>query len=150
MKRLPSYIMPMLLLMAMVGAQTTILSQTPNRGTRRKSTATLNVRVFFGSQMGGQLDVPCSALKIVATPQNGQPIEQAASGPQVGAKGGQCTASLKNVPAGVPIMLKAVHSSNLSSNPDDSYELPAGKWSNPLTLKAGSTVMKYIKIDGKP
>jgi hypothetical protein len=142
MKKLLLYAMPMLLLMAIVGAQTTVSPQ-------RISTATLNVRVYFGSQMGSQMAGPCSAIKIVATPQNGQPIEQMASGPQVGAKGGQCTASLKNVPAGVPIQLKAVFS-DLSSNPDDSHELPAGKWSNPLTLKAGSTVMKYIKIDGKP
>jgi len=146
MKKLTLYAIPMLFLMAMVGAQTNIRPQAP----KTISTATLNVRVFFGTQMSGHANGPCSAIKIVATPQNGKPIEQAASGPQAGAKGGQCTASLKNVPAGVPIELKAVHSSNFSSNPDDSHELPAGKWSNPLTLQAGSTVMKYIKMDGKP
>lgn len=142
MKRLPLYASLTLLLMAVVGAQTIVSSQ-------RGKTATLNVRVYFGTQMGEQAAGPCSEIKIVATPQNGKPIEQAASGPQVGAKGGQCTASLKNVPAGVPIVLKAVYS-DLPSKPDDTHELPAGKWTNPLTLKAGTTVMKYIKIDGKP
>jgi hypothetical protein len=142
MNKLPLYATLSLLLMAVLGAHTTVNSQ-------RTRTATLNVRVYFGSQMGGQAAGPCSEIKIVATPKNGQPIEQAASGPQAGAKGGQCTASLKNVPAGVPIELKAVYS-DLSSNPDDSHELPAGKWTNPLTLTAGTTVMKYIKIDGKP
>jgi hypothetical protein len=142
MKRLRLFVLPMLLLMVVIGSQSSVSSQ-------RKRTATLNVRVYFGSQMGGQAAGPCSEIKIVATPQNGQPIEQAASGPQSGAQGGQCTASLKNVPAGVPIELKAVYS-DLSSNPDDTHELPAGKWTNPLTLKAGSTVVKYIKIDGKP
>jgi hypothetical protein len=134
--------MPVLLIAALVGAQAAVSSQ-------RGRTATLNVRIFFGSQMGGQLPGPCSTIKVVATPKNGQPIEQAASGPQSGAKGGQCTASLKNVPANVPVELKAIYS-DLSTNPDDSHELPAGKWTNPLTLKAGTTVMKYIKIDGKP
>ena len=133
--------------MAMVvGTQTNILAQQPKMPTLQ--TATLNVRVYFGGQMGNLASGPCSEIKIVATPQNGKPIEQAASGPQAGAKGGQCTASLKNVPAGVPIVLKAVYS-DLPSTPDDSHELPAGKWSNPLTLKAGSTVMKYIKLGGK-
>lgn len=131
--------MPMLFLMAMVGTQTNILAQQPK-------TATLNVRVFFGKP--GDASGPCSGIKIVATPQNGQPIWQYASGWQTGAKSGQCTGSLK-VPAEVPIVLKAEFG-KVPSKPDDSHELPAGKWSNPLTLKAGSTVMKYIKIDAKP
>lgn len=142
MKKLPLYVIPVLLLMAVVGSQTTVSSQ-------RTSTATLNVRVFFGPQMGSQAAGPCSEIKIVATPENGTPIEKMASGPQSGAKGGQCTASLKNVPAGVPVELKAVYS-DLPSKPDDTHELPAGKWTNPLTLKAGTTVMKYVMIDGKP
>ena len=142
MKKLPLYVMPILLLAAVAGAHTPVSSQ-------RTRTANLNVRVYFGSQMGGQAAGPCSEIKIVVTPQSGQPIEQAASGPQSGAKGGQCTASFKNLPAGVPLELKAVYS-DLSSKPDDSHELPAGKWTNPLTLKAGSTAVKYIKIDGKP
>ena len=142
MKRLPLYAIPVLLLIAVVGSQINVSSQ-------RTNTATLNVRVYFGPQMGSQAAGPCSEIKIVATPQNGTPIEQAASGPQSGAKGGQCTASLKKVPAGVPVELKAVYS-DLSSKPDDTHELPAGKWTNPLTLSAGSTVMKYIMIDGKP
>lgn len=140
MKKLTLYAMPMLFLMAMVGTQTNIFAQQPK-------TATLNVRVFWG-QAASPGSAPCSVIKIVATPQNGQPIWQWASGWQTGAKSGQCTASLK-VPAGVPIVLEAVFG-KVSSKPDDSHELPAGKWSNPLTLKAGSTVMKYIKIDGHP
>ena len=116
---------------------------------QRMATANLSVRVFFGRQMGGILPGACSEIKIVATPKNGKPIVQTASGPKVGAKGGQCTASLKNLPAGVPIELKAVYS-DLSSQPEDSYPLPAGKWTNPITLKAGSTEVKYIQIDGKP
>lgn len=142
MKRLLWYALPALLLVAAAGSQTAVVSQ-------RTRTATINVRVFFGSQMGGQAAGPCSEIKIVATPQNGKPIVQAAAGPQSGAKGGQCTASLKNVPAGVPVELKAVYS-DLSSSPDDTHELPAGKWANPITLKPGSTEVKYIKIDGKP
>ncbi|WP_448533555.1 hypothetical protein [Parathermosynechococcus lividus] len=142
MKKLPLHVTLGLLFIAAVDLNATVNAQ-------RLRTATLNVRVFFGSQMGGQLPAPCSAIQIVATPKNGQPIQQAASGPQVGAKGGQCTASLKNVPAGVPIELKAVYL-DLPSQPDDSYDLPAGKWTNPLILEPGSTVMKYIKIDGKP
>jgi len=141
MKKLTLYAMPILFLMAMVGTQTNILAQQPK-------TATMNVRVFF-AQPGDQASGPCSGIKIVATPENGQPIWQYASGPQTAAKGGQCTASLKQVPAGVPVVLKAVFG-DVPSNPDDTHELPAGKWTNPLTLKAGSTVMKYIKINGKP
>jgi len=116
---------------------------------QRMATANISVRVFFGSQMGGVLPGPCSEIKIVATPKNGPSIVKPASGPTSGAKGGQCTAELNNLPAGVPIQLKAVYS-DLSSQPDDSFELPAGKWKNPLTLKAGTTDVKYIKIDGKP
>jgi hypothetical protein len=142
MKKLLLYAISTLFLMSLVGAHTNIRSQ-------RTATANLNVRVFFGPQMGSQAAGACAEIKIVATPQSGTPIEQFASGPKVGAKGGQCTASLKNLPAGVPIELKAVYS-DLPSKPDPTHELPAGKWTNPLTLKAGSTVMKYIMIDGKP
>ena len=133
--------MPTLLLAVVAGTLTTI-SCGPAK------VATLNAGVIFGSQLG-HLPSPCSDIKIVATPKNGKPIEQAASGPQTGAKDGDCTASLKNVPAGVPVELKAVYS-DLPSRPDVSHPLPAGQWTNPLTLQAGSTVMKYIEIDGKP
>jgi hypothetical protein len=136
--------MPLLLLAAVVGTQTTA-GQSPTR----IKLATLNVRVFFGSQIGSHLPGPCSDIKIMVTPENGQPIVQAASGPQSAAKGGQCTASFKNVPAGVPVELKAVYI-DIISKPDDSHDLPAGKWTNPLTLQAGSTTMKYLIIQGKP
>lgn len=141
MKRLLFYPLAMMLIAASIGTQQPVNSQLP------PATATINVRVFFGQGMPLQLDskTPCSAIKIIATPQNGQPIAQAASGPQSGAKGGQCTASLKNVPANVPIELKASYYL-ASSAPDDSYDPPAGKWTNPLTLKAGEKVMKYIKL----
>jgi hypothetical protein len=141
MKRLCFYTLAMLLIGASVGAQQPVNSRQPS------ATATINVRVFFGEGLSNGLDskTPCSAIKIIATPKNGQPIEQAASGPQSGAKGGQCTASLKHVPANVPIELTASYYF-FSSKPDDSYDPPAGKWTNPLTLKAGQTVMKYIKL----
>lgn len=126
-----------------------VISSWASADAQRIATANLNVRVFFGSQMGGSLSSPCSDIKIVATPKNGKPIIQTATGPKSGAKGGQCTASLKNLPAGVPIELKAVYS-DFPSEPDNSYPLPAGKWTNPITLKAGTTDVKYIKIDGKP
>jgi hypothetical protein len=143
MKRLHFYAMAMLLLVAIVGTQQAVSSQPA------PATATIYVRVFYGQQWGAkQLDGPCSAIRIIATPQNGPPIAKLASGPTSGAKAGQCTASLK-VPANVPVVLTAEYA-GFYSEPDDSYGPPAGKWTNPLTLKPGETVMKYIKVDGKP
>lgn len=139
MKRLYFYAMAMLLIGASFGAEQPVNSHPP------QATATINVRVFFGKGLPSQLDSPCSAIKIVATPKNGQPIGQAASGPNSGATGGMCTASLKNVPANVPVELKATYYL-ATSMPDDSYGPPAGKWTNPLTLKPGETVMKYLKL----
>jgi hypothetical protein len=145
MKRLHFYAMAMLLIGAIVGLQQAVSSQTPTA----PAPGTINVRVFFGKQLGS-INGPCSTIKIIAKPKNGNAIVQLASGPKLGAKGGQCTGSLKNVPVNVPITLTAEYADSLSSKPDDTYGPPAGKWTNPLTLKPGETVMKYLKIDGKP
>ena len=147
MKRLHFYATAMLLLVAIVGTQQAVNSQPP--AASAALTATLNARVFYGQQWGAkQLDAPCSAIRIVATPKQGPPIAKLASGPTSGAKPGQCAASLK-VPANVPLVLTAEYA-GFYSEPDDTYGPPMGKWTNPLTLKPGEAVMKYIKVDGKP
>lgn len=71
-------------------------------------TATLQGRIFFGDQMGNIAPAACSAIQVVAQPQNLPPIKVSAVGPNVGAKDGQCAFNMTNVPAGVPIELKAV------------------------------------------
>ncbi len=115
---------------------------------QRGRTAKITGRIFFGQQMGGQAVGPCSAIMVRAVTAN-KTVEKAATGPNSGAKGGQCTFTLTGVPAGVPIELKAVYS-DLISKPEDTYPAPAGNWTNPFTLKPGEKVNKYIKIDGKP
>lgn len=135
------HLAPFLLLILAIGFTPSVSSQPP--------TANLNVRVYFGEQMGGQAVGPCSEIMIVVTPQNGTPIKLAASGPVSGAKSGQCLANFKNLPAGIPLTLTAVYS-DLPSMPDDSTKPPGGKWTNPITLVANQTVSRNIKLYGKP
>ncbi|WP_460195072.1 hypothetical protein [Thermosynechococcus sp. FA-CM-4201] len=112
-------------------------------------TATLQGRIFFGDQMGNVAPAACSAIEVVAKPQNLPPIKVSAVGPSVGAKDGQCTFKMTNVPAGVPIELKAVYG-DLLSYPEKTYPSPAGNWQNPFALRPGQVNVKYIEIDGKP
>lgn len=112
-------------------------------------TATLQGRIFFGDQMGNVAPAACSAIEVVAKPQNLPPIKVAATGPAIGAKDGQCTFNMSSVPAGIPIELKAVYG-DLSSSPEKTYPSPAGNWQNPLVLRPGQVGVRYIELEGKP
>ena len=143
MKKSRFYALPIALIGLVVGAaETAHSSYQPPPGT-------ISGRIFFGDQMGNQALGPCSDIKVVATPNKGTPISIAASGPAKGATDGLCTFTLKNIPPSVPIELKAVYG-DFSSYAEKTYPLPQGKWTNPITLKAGEKVTKYIEIDGKP
>ncbi|MDR5639831.1 hypothetical protein RHK62_04055 [Thermosynechococcus sp. HY213] len=112
-------------------------------------TATLQGRIFFGDQMGNVAPAACSAIQVVAKPQNLPPIKVFATGPAAGAQDGQCTFKMTNVPAGVPIELSAVYS-DLLSYPEKTYPSPAGKWQNPFVLRPAQVHVRYIELDGKP
>lgn len=107
----------------------------------RKQTQ-LDVRIYFGQQMGGQLSGPCSDIIIRLTGPDNKVFQTQAEGPTSGATSGQCTGSLKKLPHDVPLTLSAVYS-DLPSKPE-------GNWTNPITLKNGQVLVRHIKIDGKP
>lgn len=141
MKRYGWFLASAFLFVLVAGFSTSVCAQ--------PAPATLSVRVFFGPKMNGEAIGPCSDIKIVVTPSIGTPIVQPATGPKSGAKGGQCTATFKNLIPGKPLKLEAKFA-DFDSMPDDTHGPPNGKWTNPLTLEAGRMVVKYVMIDGKP
>ena len=134
MKRFPVYALALLLPGAILGLK----GCNPDPGA---ATAAINVRIYYAIAVDFVDD--CSKIKVVATPKNGAPIEQFASG-DTKTQGG-CTASLKNVPADTPIELKAL-TSGKHSEPEHLNNPPAGKWKNPITLKPGETDVKYLEL----
>lgn len=121
--------------------------QFPAHSAGQTKTATINGRIFFGKGLTN-LQIPCKAIIVTARPKEKAPIVQAATGPLMDLKSGECTFSIKNVPPGVPVELKAKFQDYVSS-PEDTYPAPAGKWTNPLILKPGQIVTKYVKLSLK-